>query len=150
MQWDGPRNAEYGNLTATTQSDANFCSAPDSIIHRLQQNATSLNVEACASALESDKGLEQAYGEVALDGDTEAPDNAEDEVDYHYICFVKSHRDDHLYQLDGDRNGPIDLGAMAPDDDVLSDKCLDVIRKMITNENGNMNFSLMALVPVEN
>jgi ubiquitin carboxyl-terminal hydrolase L3 len=108
-----------------------------------------LDIEACALALEADEGLEQAYGEVAQDGDTRAPDNPEDEVDYHYICFVKSHKNGHLYQLDGDRKEPIDLGAMAPGDDVLSNKCLDVIRKMITNENGNVNFSLMALVPTE-
>jgi ubiquitin carboxyl-terminal hydrolase L3 len=36
---------------------------------------------------------------------------------------------------------------MAVDEDVLSDKCLDVIRSMIASEEGNMNFSLMALVP---
>jgi ubiquitin carboxyl-terminal hydrolase L3 len=42
----------------------------------------------------------------------------------------------------------MDLGAMEKDEDILSDKCLDVIRGMITNEGGNMNFSLMALVSV--
>lgn len=80
-------------------------------------------------------------------GDTEAPANAQDEVDYHYICFIKSHENGHVYQLDGDRKQPIDLGPMAVDEDVLSDKCLDVIRSMIASEEGNMNFSLMALVP---
>jgi ubiquitin carboxyl-terminal hydrolase L3 len=70
-------------------------------------------------------------------------------VDYHYICFVKSHSNGRLYQLDGDRKGPIDLGAVPSGEDVLSNKYLDVIRKMITNEDGNVNFSLMALVPTE-
>jgi ubiquitin carboxyl-terminal hydrolase L3 len=98
-------------------------------------------------ALEADPGLEQAYGEVALDGDTAAPDNPEDEVDYHYICFVKSHKNGHLYQLDGDRKQPIDLGTMEIGDDALSESCLHVIRSMIESEDGNVNFSLMALVP---
>lgn len=100
-------------------------------------------------ALEADIGLEEAYDAVARKGSTEAPENAEDEVDYHYICFVKSGKADHLYQLDGDRKQPLDLGPMPTGNDVLADKCLDVIRGMIASEDGNMNFSLMALVPAE-
>jgi len=79
-------------------------------------------------------------------GDTEAPLNAEDEVDYHYIAFVKSAKDSHLCQLDGDRKRPIDLGALIADEDVLSEKCLNVIRGMMASEDENLNFSLMALV----
>jgi ubiquitin carboxyl-terminal hydrolase L3 len=124
-----------------------FLSASGSTADNLQQNATSLDLESCALALEADPGLEQAYGEVALDGDTAAPDNPEDEVDYHYICFVKSHKNGHLYQLDGDRKQPIDLGTMEIGDDALSESCLHVIRSMIESEDGNVNFSLMALVP---
>jgi ubiquitin carboxyl-terminal hydrolase L3 len=121
--------------------------APDSIIATIKRIAETLNIEECALALEADSALEKAYAQVARIGDTEAPANAQDEVEYHYICFVKSHENGHVYQLDGDRQQPVDLGAMAVDEDVLSDKCLDVIRSMIASEEGNMNFSLMALVP---
>lgn len=114
---------------------------------RLRHEATHISLEECALVLEADIGLEQAYDAVARKGSTEAPDNAEDEVEYHYICFVKSAKDDHLYQLDGDRKEPIDLGPIPTGEDVLSDKCLDVIRGMIANEESNLNFSLMALVP---
>lgn len=100
-------------------------------------------------AVEADVGLEQAYDAVARDGSTEAPENAEDEVDYHYICFVQSEKNGHLYQLDGDRKQPLDLGPMAAGEDVLSGKCLNVIRGMIASEEGNLNFSLMALVTAE-
>lgn len=96
--------------------------------------------------LEDSEELEHAYAGVASKGDTEAPENAEDEVDFHYICFVKSHKSGHLYQLDGDRKRPIDLGLLAADDDVLSSKCLDIIRSMFASEDDNINFSLMALV----
>jgi ubiquitin carboxyl-terminal hydrolase L3 len=106
-------------------------------------------VEDCALALESDPKLEEAYAGVAEQGDTEAPTNAEDEVEFHYICFVKSHRNGNIYLLDGDRKGPIDLGLVAADQDVLSDKCLHAIRSMIAEEEGNVNFSLMALVPAD-
>lgn len=99
--------------------------------------------------LETDVVLEQAYDTVARKGSTEAPDNAEDEVDYHYICFVRSGKDGHLYQLDGDRKQLLNLGPMPSGEDVLSDRRLDVIRRMIASEEGNLNFSLMALVPAE-
>jgi ubiquitin carboxyl-terminal hydrolase L3 len=99
--------------------------------------------------LEENEGLEGAYAGVASKGDTEAPLNAEDEVDYHYIAFVKSSKDSHLYQLDGDRERPIDLGALTSDEDVLSERCLSVIRGMMVSEDNNLNFSLMALVEQE-
>jgi ubiquitin carboxyl-terminal hydrolase L3 len=126
-----------------------MASASGSIIDKLRQRATSLELEDLALVLEADQGLEQAYADVAQKGDTEAPNRPEDEVDYHYICFVKSHKNDHLYQLDGDRRQPIDLGVVPVDEDVLSDKCVDVIRGMMESEGGNANFSLMALVPTD-
>jgi len=121
--------------------------APDSIIATIKRIGETLNIEECALALEVDSALEKAYTQVARVGDTEAPANAQDEVDYHYICFVKSHENGHAYQLDGDRKQPVDLGPMVIDEDVLSDRCLDVIRSMTASEEGNVNFSLMALVP---
>jgi ubiquitin carboxyl-terminal hydrolase L3 len=96
--------------------------------------------------MEANSDLEKAYAEVARTGDTQAPDNPEDEVDYHYVAFVKSRDNGHLYQLDGARKCRIDLGATAMDEDVLSDKCLGAVRSMIAHEEGNPNFSLMALV----
>ena len=96
--------------------------------------------------LENDEELEQAYAEVANKGNTEAPANAEDEVDFHYIAFVKSHVNGHLYQLDGDRTRPIELALLEDGEDVLSEKCLAVIRAMMTEQGDNLNFSLMALV----
>lgn len=96
--------------------------------------------------LEGSEELEHAYAEVARKGDTEAPENPEDEVEFHYICFVKSHKSGHLYQLDGDRKRPINLGPLAANEDVLSSKCFDVIRSMFASEDDNISFSLMALV----
>jgi ubiquitin carboxyl-terminal hydrolase L3 len=104
------------------------------------------DVDELARALEGSKELEVAYAGVARKGDTEAPANAEDEVDYHYIAFVKSPRSNHLYQLNGVHHQPWDLGAIAPEEDVLSDRCLNVIRSMITSDEDNLGFSLMALV----
>lgn len=101
-----------------------------------------------AKVLENSEAVEEAYKEAALQGDSEVPANAEDEVDFHYVCFVKSHKDNHLYELDGDRKRPIDRGFLRADEDVLSEDGLNVIREYIRRENGgNPNFSLLVLGP---
>ena len=56
--------------------------------------------------------------------DTAAP-NAEDSVDLHYVCFVKSNDDGHLFELDGRRKGPLNRGSLSHDEDVLSDTALE-------------------------
>ena len=61
---------------------------------------------------------------------------------------MKSHKDGHLYEMDGDRKGPVDWGSMEGEHDLLSERGLRLIRKFIDREGGqNMNFSLLALVP---
>ena len=56
-----------------------------------------------------------------MQGDSKMLDNTEDEVNYHYICLVRSHQSGRLFALDGDRASPIDRGAvLAPGDDVLA------------------------------
>ncbi|KAH6882945.1 hypothetical protein BKA58DRAFT_374168 [Alternaria rosae] len=136
----------YAILHAVCNGEARQKIESDSIIAQLLNSSLTRNSDELAKALEKDDGLERAYGGVAIKGDTEAPLNAEDEVDYHYIAFVKSAKDSHLYQFDGDRKSPIDLGTLTADEDVLSEKCLSVIRGMMASEEQNPNFSLMALV----
>ena len=60
---------------------------------------------------------------------------AEDEVDFHYVCFVKSSKTGHLYELDGDRKGPVDHGILQMDEDILSGGALSIIQKFISREN---------------
>lgn len=80
-------------------------------------------------------------------GDSTVPEDAQEEVDYHYVCFVK-YRHSHILELDGDRKGPIDKGVLLKhDDDMLSESSMDVVREYIQREKGgNIGFSLMALV----
>ncbi|KAF2124507.1 ubiquitin C-terminal hydrolase L3 [Dothidotthia symphoricarpi CBS 119687] len=136
----------YAILNAVCNGEVKGQIRLDSVLGNLLSTCIPLKTEECARVLEDSQDLEHAYAEVARKGDTEAPVNPEDEVDFHYVAFVKSDANSHLYQLDGDRKRPIDLGLLDADADALSDKCLDVIRRMITGERGNLNFSLMALV----
>lgn len=62
------------------------------------------------------------------------------------MCFVKSHRSGRLYELDGDRKGPIDRGVvLGPEDDVLAPDGVNAVREYIEHEQGDLRFSLMAL-----
>ena len=122
--------------------------AKASLMSRLLEVGMPLKPEERGRALEASEELETAYASVARKGDTQAPASPEDDVDFHYICLVKSHKNGNLFQLDGDRGRPIDLGPLPSEEDALSDTCLDIIRSMVNeDEEGSLNFSLMALVP---
>ncbi|KAI5805128.1 hypothetical protein EDC01DRAFT_610636 [Geopyxis carbonaria] len=101
-----------------------------------------------AGVLEDSTELEAAHKSVATQGDSAVPD-AQDDVDLHYVCFVKSEKDNHLYELDGRRKGPLDRGQLKPEDDVLSEDSRAVVQKFIEREkdSGRMEFSLVALTP---
>lgn len=77
------------------------------------------------------------------------PANPDGGVDYHYVCFVKSHKNGHLYELDGGRKGPVDLGHFAGDD-VLSEEGLAIIKELhkpIHPDLSNCRLCMFALVP---
>ena len=98
-----------------------------------------------ATFLENFQELEDAYRTAALQGDSTPPENPEDEVDFHYICYVKS-RTGRLYAMDGDKQGPEDMDVrLHEEDDLLSEKALSAVRRAIQQGEGNVNFSLMAL-----
>lgn len=121
---------------------------PKSPLADFHQSCLPLTPVERARVLESSDAIETAYRAIALQGDSEVPESAEDEVDYHYVCFVKSQINQHLYELDGDRNGPIDRGFFGADQDVMAGNGLDVIREYIQREKGgNPSFGLLALGP---
>lgn len=100
----------------------------------------------CAVLLEQSADLEAAYAAVAIQGTSSVPENAEDEVDFHYVCFVKSRTDNRLYELDGDLSGPVDQGiVLGRDDDVLAAESLDLVRDYLEQGGRNSNFNFMVL-----
>lgn len=94
--------------------------------------------------LEESSEVEEVYATVARQGISKVPESAEEEVDYHYICLVRSHINGRLYELDGDRKGPRDTGIVLDNDDVLGPEGLGVIRGYIDPEKSE-NFGLLAL-----
>ena len=123
---------------------------PGSTIAHLLDTSVPLAPLERAKVLEDSEALESAYKTVALQGDSAVPESPEDEVDYHYVCFVKSSKNGHIYELDGDRKGPIDHGSVRSGDDggdVLDQAGLKIVRSFMDREKGgNLNFNLLALV----
>ena len=97
--------------------------------------------------LEDSAELEAIYNEAAKQGDSAVPTDAEEEVDFHYVCLVKADNG-RVYEMDGDRKGAIDTGVQLGDEqDVLSRGGLGLVRECIDREGGgSVGFSLMALV----
>lgn len=68
-------------------------------------------------------------------------------MDFHYICYIRSEKDCHVYELDGDRKGPHDTGlVLAEGQDIVCEEALALVRKYVADAGGNVNFSLLALV----
>lgn len=137
-----------GLLHGISNGPARAHIAPGSDMSKLLENAMPLKAEQRADLLYNSDALESAHQKAAQGGDTAAPGIDED-IDLHYVCFVKS-EDGRLWELDGRRKGPIDRGQLDADDDVLSDKALDLgVRKFISQEtaanSGESRFSLIAL-----
>nr|CAG4649529.1 EOG090X0A33 [Scapholeberis mucronata]SVE93761.1 EOG090X0A33 [Scapholeberis mucronata] len=71
--------------------------------------------------------------------------SAKDEDTYHFVGYVPI--DGRLYELDGLKEGPIDLGSVSSDTDWI-----DVVRPIIEKRiqrysEGEIHFNLMAIVP---
>lgn len=65
---------------------------------------------------------------------------------------MKNEKTGHLWELDGRRKGPLNRGSLGPDEDVLSEKALDLgPRRFMRREEemggGEMRFSLVTLAP---
>lgn len=95
--------------------------------------------------LETSTDLEKIYSKAALRGNT-APPPAQDEVDLHYICFIKS-SDGSVYEMDGDANGPVKTDVtLGVGQDLLESSALECVRRCIARNEGDISFSLLALV----
>lgn len=130
--------------------NANSLTEPNTNLSKLLADAIPLKPAARAELLYESQALESAHQSAASGGQTAAP-AAEDSIDLHYVCFVKS-ENGHLWEMDGRRKGPINRGSLDADEDVLSDKALDLgVRSFLKREaeagGGDLRFSLIVLGP---
>ncbi|KAK7928654.1 hypothetical protein PG985_005652 [Apiospora marii] len=137
----------YGVLHALSNGEGRSLLDPSSWLANLLDISSQMSPNERSLVVENSKPLEEAYAAIATQGTSFQPLNAEDEVDFHYICLVRSQSNGHLYELDGDRNGPIDRGdVLRPEDDLLGEGALAVVREYFRDDQDGIGFSLMALV----
>ncbi|KAK7190516.1 ubiquitin c-terminal hydrolase l3 [Paraphaeosphaeria sporulosa] len=103
-------------------------------------NEMSLAPDNYALALELNKPLEEAYTDIAIQGDSVF---ASEEPAIRYICMVKSF-DGNLYHLDAKRNRPGNLGPST--ENVLSDRCLDHVNRVIEATTGKKPITMLGLI----
>ena len=126
-----------------------FGTAPGSDLQKLVSDATPLAPAERADLLYNSQALESATKDAGTQGQSTVPD-AEDNVDLHYVCFVKDEKNN-LWEMDGRRKGPINRGQLG-DEDVLSEKALDLgprpfFKREAESGGGEMRFSLVTLAP---
>jgi ubiquitin carboxyl-terminal hydrolase L3 len=117
---------------------------PGSLIDKLLKEAIPLKSAQRADVLYNSAELEHAHMAAALKGDSRAP--ASDEgVGFHFLAFVKG-KDGHLYELNGSWDGPLDHGLLPKEDDLMSEKALEMgVGKYIKLADGSIEYSMVAL-----
>lgn len=121
---------------------------PGSTLDEIRKAALPLQMAERAKVLEDSAAFEAAHEEAAKLGDTRMP--GIDEEDSHYfVAFVKG-KDGGLYELKGARKGPIDRGLLKEDEDVLSERALELgFGKVVNLEResggGDLRFSAIGL-----
>ncbi|KAJ8060227.1 hypothetical protein OCU04_010571 [Sclerotinia nivalis] len=138
-----------GLLHAVSNGAAKGFVGKDTPLGKLIKDAIPLGAIDRADLLYNSQALESAHQSAATQGQSSTPD-AEDNIDLHYVCFVKDEKNN-LWEMDGRRRGPLELGSLGADEDVLSEKALDWgVRKFLKREEENgaeLRFSLIALAP---
>lgn len=121
---------------------------PDSQLDKLLKEAIPLGPEERSALVEKKPSLARAHEAAASQGDTTAP-SAQDDVDLHYVAFVRIDGPDgegELWELDGRRKGPIRRGALGHGEDVLSKTALSLgPLKFLERESADLRFSCVAL-----
>ena len=119
-------------------------------LHDFILESTPLKPTARAACLYDSSAMERAHMKVAETGDSPHPSAAEP-CPFHFQAYVKG-KDGHLWELEGIPDGPLDLGQLEEDADMLSLEALGKgFKRFLNASDGNANFSLIALArrPVE-
>ncbi|KAI0438725.1 Coproporphyrinogen III oxidase [Xylaria telfairii] len=138
----------YATLHAVSNGDARGFVEPNTHIARLIEQCAPLNRAQRIAALESDAELAAAHASVGPRGSTAPPADITEEPHFAYMTFVKSRKSGRLYQLEGCRKGPVDLGCvLSEEEDMLSEKALEAVRKFVeeAGKGVTVGYSAMAL-----
>ncbi|KAK0632361.1 hypothetical protein B0T14DRAFT_504003 [Immersiella caudata] len=139
----------YGFIHSVMNGPAQEYILPGGLLDKIRTEALPLRLEERAKMLYDSQEFEDAHSACAALGDTVSPEALSQDPFGHYVAFVKVNG--HLWELDGDRKGPIDRGELGEDEDVLSPKAMELgLKRIIKVEEesgvGDIYFSALALV----
>ena len=139
-----------GLLHCTTNGAAADFIYAGSDLDKLVKDTIPLRPTERAQFLHDSDMLEKAHAAAAETGDTTPPPLGED-PGHAFIAFVKG-RDGHLWELEGRRKGPVDRGQLGEDEDVLSDRALNIgplpfLKREEAAGTGVLRFSCTVLGP---
>jgi ubiquitin carboxyl-terminal hydrolase L3 len=121
---------------------------PNSDLAAIRSLAIPLDMAKRAEMLYNNEPFEVAHKSVEQAGDSHT-DPTEKRDGGHFVSFVKS--DGKLWELEGDRMGPLERGSLADHEDVLCPRALDMSIKRIIKLNADgagveaLEFSCIAL-----
>ena len=125
---------------------------PGSKLERIRAEALPKTMLPRARVLEESEFYEAAHRDAAHQGQSDLPPTEFDDTGNHFVAFVKG-TDGHLWELEGSRKGPLDRGILAENEDVLSEKALNVGVRRVMEINkgdeggGDLRFSCIVLAP---
>ncbi|KAI3338340.1 ubiquitin C-terminal hydrolase L3 [Ustulina deusta] len=142
----------YATLHAVSNGEARAFVEPSTHLSRLIERCAPLDSAQRIEALESDEQLAAVHASVASRGNTAPPADITVEALFAYMTFVKSRMSGRLYQLEGCRKAPVDLDCvLREDEDLLSGKALDAVRKFVEDAGKGVavGYSALALSVTE-
>lgn len=91
--------------------------------------------------------MRRVYHSSAMQGSSDVPTSAEAEVQHHYVCFVGSEVDLCLYELDGDREGPVNTGLQVGRNQCLlsNTDVINFLKDYCESKSSSLAFSVMAM-----
>ncbi|KAF2845593.1 ubiquitin carboxyl-terminal hydrolase [Plenodomus tracheiphilus IPT5] len=120
---------------------------PDSDLAAIRSLAIPLDMDKRAEMLYNNEPFERAHKSVEQAGESDA-DPTDERDGGHFVSFVKS--GGKLWELEGSRQGPLERGSLAEDEDVLSPRALEmgikrIIKLNVDGGGKSLQFSCIAL-----
>lgn len=114
----------------------------DGVLKKYLESTKNLTPEERGNILEADFAFTDVHQELALEGQTGAP-NPQEPVNHHFIAFI--HKDGELYELDGRKSFPVKHGPTT-EADLLSDAA-KVCKEFMARDPEEVRFNVIALTP---
>ncbi|KAF2115795.1 ubiquitin carboxyl-terminal hydrolase isozyme L4 [Lophiotrema nucula] len=122
---------------------------PGSKLADFLEKANPLGMDERAKLLSESDSMYEDSEAVAYKGDTHPLNPGEGSI-HHFVALVKG-RDGNLWELEGDRKGPLNRGSLADDEDAFSERALELgIKRLIEIQRKSgvdLPFSCIALAP---